>query len=71
MGGTIIETEADRIADEARLQGEQDGQIKGIQIGVTNLANAIRAVRNGNDTVEKLMQLGVSKEVAIEALQLG
>ena len=66
MGGTIIETEADRIADEAEARGRREGEIK----GVVNLSNAIRAVRNGYDTIEKLMQQGVSREVAIEALRL-
>lgn len=60
----------DWLKDE-REEGKAEGVTEGRKEGTSLLAQAIRYVRSGDDTLEKLEEKGIPEAIAKTALELG
>lgn len=60
----------DWLKDE-REEGKAEGVTEGLKEGTSLLAQAIRYVRSGDDTLEKLEEKGIPEAIAKTALELG
>lgn len=70
MGGEVLVTQYDITYEKGRKEGRKEGKLEGKAESTEMLSSAITLIVQGFDTVDKLIEHGVSEDIAIDALKI-